>query len=112
MWASIERKPGVYDWADYDRQMELAAKHGIKTVVAELTHSVPDWAYRKWQHARQLRSNGQPLSNHMGVSSSTGGFAHNGAGALTMRREPSSTTANSPIVSTAKNSKCGFMLEC
>ena len=34
------------------------------------------------------------------------------AGALTMRREPSSTTANSPIVSTAKNSKCGFMLEC
>jgi hypothetical protein len=34
------------------------------------------------------------------------------AGALTSRREPSSTTANSPIASTAKNSKCGLMLEC
>lgn len=84
MWASIERKPGVYDWSDYDRQMDLAAENGIKTVIAELTHSVPDWAYRKWQHARQIRMDGRPLANHMGVSSSTGGFAHNGAGALTM----------------------------
>src|SRR5690349_18639641 len=72
MWASIEQKPGVYVWDDYDRQMELAAKNGIKTVIAELTHSVPDWAYRKWHHARQIRMDGRPLANHMGVSSSTG----------------------------------------
>ena len=84
MWAAIERKPGVYDWSDYDRQMDLAAENGIKTVIAELTHSVPDWAYRKWRDARQIRMDGRPLANHMGVSSSTGGFAHNGAGALTM----------------------------
>lgn len=84
MWAAIERKPGVYDWSDYDRQMDLAADNGIKTVIAELTHSVPDWAYRQWAHARQIRMDGRPLANHMGVSSSTGGFAHNGAGALTM----------------------------
>jgi len=32
--------------------------------------------------------------------------------AVTMRREPSSTTANRPIVSTPKNTKCGFVLEC
>ena len=31
MWASIEREPGKYDWADYDRQMDLAAKNNIKT---------------------------------------------------------------------------------
>lgn len=84
MWGAIERRPGVYDWADYDRQMDLAAKNGIKTVIAELTHNVPDWAYRKFAHARQLRADGQPLGSVMGVSSSTGGFAHNGAGALTM----------------------------
>ena len=84
MWASIERKPGVYDWSDYDRHMDLAAENGIKTIVAELSHSVPDWAYRKWHHARQLRMDGHPLPNHMGVSSSTGGFAHNGASALTL----------------------------
>lgn len=86
MWASIERKPGVYDWDDYDRQMDLAAKQGIKTVIAELTHTVPDWAYRKFAHARQIRADGRELAAVMGVSSSTGGFAHNGggAGALTM----------------------------
>jgi beta-galactosidase len=86
MWASIERKPGVYDWADYDRQMDLAAQNGIKTIIAELTHTVPDWAYRKWAHARQIRADGRPLSSNMGVSSATGGFANNGggAGALTM----------------------------
>lgn len=86
MWASIERKPGVYDWSDYDRQMDLAAKNGIKTIIAELTHTVPDWAYRRFAHARQIRADGRPLTSGMGVSSSTGGFANNGggAGALTM----------------------------
>ncbi|MDB5536462.1 MAG: bgaB, partial [Devosia sp.] len=39
MWASIERKPGLYDWEDYDRQMDLAAKNGMKTIIAELTHT-------------------------------------------------------------------------
>jgi beta-galactosidase len=86
MWAAIERRPGVYDWADYDRQMDLAAKHGIKTIIAELTHTVPDWAYRHFSYARQIRADGRPLTSNMGVSSSTGGFANNGggAGALTM----------------------------
>ena len=86
MWASIERRPGVYDWDDYDRQMDLAAKNGMKTIIAELTHTVPDWAIRQFAHARQLRADGTALSSNMGVSSATGGFANNGggAGALTM----------------------------
>ena len=86
MWASIERRPGVYDWADYDRQMDLAAEHGIRTIIAELTHTVPDWAYRRFAKARQVRADGRPLTSNMGVSSATGGFASNGggAGALSM----------------------------
>ena len=56
MWAAIERAPGKYDWSDYDRQMDLAAKHGIRTIIAELTHTVPDWAMRKFAHARTLRA--------------------------------------------------------
>lgn len=86
MWAAIERRPGYYDWDDYDRQMDLAADNGIKTIIAELTHTVPDWAYRRFAHARQIRADGRPLISGMGVSSSTGGFANNGggAGALTM----------------------------
>ena len=86
MWAAIERAPGKYDWDDYDRHMDLAAKHGIRTIIAELTHTVPDWAMRKFAHARQLRGDGTPLPSVMGTSSATGGFANNGggAGALTM----------------------------
>lgn len=85
MWAAIERAPGKYDWSDYDRQMDLAAENGIRTIIAELTHTVPDWALRKFAHARTLRRDGTPLPSIMGVSSATGGFAnHNGgAGALT-----------------------------
>jgi len=86
MWSAIERKPGVYDWADYDRQMDLAAQNGIRTIIAELTHAVPDWAYRQWAHARQIRADGRPMTSNMGVSAATGGFSSNGggAGALSM----------------------------
>lgn len=86
MWSVIERRPGVYDWDDYDRQMDLAAENGLKTIIAELTHTVPDWAYRKFAHARQIRKDGRPLTSNMGVSAAVGGFANNGggAGALTM----------------------------
>ncbi len=51
MWGAIETAPGVYDWEEYDRQLDLAAKNGLKTVIAELIHAVPDWAVRKFSHA-------------------------------------------------------------
>lgn len=81
MWGSIETAPGVYDWSDYDRQMDLAAANGLRTIVAELIHSVPDWAMRKFAHARQVRADGSKLVSSMGVSSATGGFSNNGGGA-------------------------------
>ena len=86
MWGAIEQRPGHYVWDEYDSQMELAAKNGIRTIVAELIHAVPDWAYRKFAHARQVRADGRPLTSNMGVSAATGGFANNGggAGALTL----------------------------
>jgi len=28
-WSTIEIAPGKFDWADYDEQFDLAAKHGI-----------------------------------------------------------------------------------
>ena len=61
--------------------MELAAKNGIKTIIAELIHAVPDWAMRNFAHARQVRADGRPLTSNMGVSSATGGFSNNGGGA-------------------------------
>ncbi|MBC2806500.1 beta-galactosidase, partial [Rhizobium ruizarguesonis] len=86
MCSAIETAPGVYDWEEYDRQMDLAAANGIKTVIAELIHAVPDWAVRKYAHALQVNADGTKLGSYMGVSSATGGFSNNGggAGALTL----------------------------
>src|SRR5207245_6053955 len=35
MWSSIEVAPGKYDWRDYDQMMDLAARNGIKVIIAE-----------------------------------------------------------------------------
>lgn len=38
MWSAIEVKPGVYEWDDYDRQMDLSAKYGIKAIHGSLRY--------------------------------------------------------------------------
>src|ERR1700733_1194340 len=43
MWSAIETAPGQYDWADYDRQMDLAAQNGIKTIIAIIDNCAPEW---------------------------------------------------------------------
>lgn len=80
MWSAIERKPGVYDWDDCDRQLDLAAKNAMGTIIAEMTQAAPDWANRKFAHAHVLRADGRPIPSVMGDSAATGGFAKNGGG--------------------------------
>ena len=48
IWGAVETAPGVYDWSDYDRQMELAEKYGIQVILAEITMSVPAWAAARY----------------------------------------------------------------
>ncbi len=54
MWASIEVKPGVYDWSDYDQQMDLGDKNGIKVIIGEISNGAPEWMYDKYPHARNV----------------------------------------------------------
>jgi beta-galactosidase len=74
MWSSIEVAPGKYDWSDYDRMMDLAAKNGIRVVIAELDTCAPEWAFRKYPHARYLGSDGAVINSIISESSATGGF--------------------------------------
>src|SRR5260370_8810264 len=74
MWGAIETAPGKYDWRDYDRMMDLAVRNGIKVVIAELTSSAPEWAFRKYAYARYRASDGSALNSSVGGSSATGGF--------------------------------------
>ena len=41
LWSAIETAPGVFNWSDYDRQLDLAAEHGIKTIIAEMIAVAP-----------------------------------------------------------------------
>ena len=74
MWSAIEVAPGKYDWDDYDRQFDLAAKYGLKTIVAELIHAAPEWAFHQYAHARYEKPDGSKVHSLMRNSSVTGGF--------------------------------------
>ncbi len=74
MWSAIEVSPGKFDWSDYDRMMDLAAKNGINVVIASLDNCAPEWAFRKYAHARLLASDGTVANSIISESSATGGF--------------------------------------
>ena len=74
LWSAIEVEPGVYDWEDYDRQMDLAAQNGIKTIIAEMITAAPEWAYVEFADARHETNTGQKVESSMGGSCNTGGF--------------------------------------
>ncbi|MFO7918403.1 MAG: beta-galactosidase [Anaerolineae bacterium] len=74
LWSAIERAPGAFDWEDYDRQLDLAAENGIKTVIAEMMVAAPEWAYREYEHARFETRDGNTVEPHMSGSCIVGGF--------------------------------------
>ncbi len=47
IWGAIERAPGKFVWDEYDRQLELAAKNGFKTIIAEMTVLGPEAAWKE-----------------------------------------------------------------
>jgi beta-galactosidase len=74
LWSAIEVAPGEFDWTDYDRQLDLAADHGIRTIVAEMMTSAPEWAFRSLAHARFERRDGTPVRSTISPSCAIGGF--------------------------------------
>lgn len=74
MWSAIEVAPGKLDWRDYDAQMDLAARNGIRVVIAEIDHAAPEWAFTRYAHARYLSADGRPVESTISGSSATGGF--------------------------------------
>jgi beta-galactosidase len=74
MWSVVEVAPGKYDWDGYDQMMDLAAKNGIKVIIAEMITCAPEWAFRKFPHARYLGSDGFVVNSMISGSSETGGY--------------------------------------
>ena len=74
MWSAIEVTPGNYDWADYDKMMDLAAQNNIKVIIAEIDTAAPEWAFRKYASARYKGSDDSYVYSEISGSSDTGGF--------------------------------------
>ena len=74
LWSAIEVAPDEYDWADYDRQLDLAAQHSMTTIIAEMITAAPEWAFGRYPHARFETRSGQKLNSTMSGSCVTGGF--------------------------------------
>jgi beta-galactosidase len=74
LWGAIEVAPGKFDWADYDRMMDLAAANGLKVVIAEFTTNAPEWAFRKYASSRYKSSDGSTQNSEIGESTAVGGF--------------------------------------
>lgn len=74
LWSAIEIEPGSFDWSDYDRQFDLAAANGCKTIIAEFSMAAPEWAFRRYAHARYETVEGRLLESQMSASCATGGF--------------------------------------
>jgi beta-galactosidase len=72
MWASIETSPGVYDWRDYDRMVELEGQNHIKTIIAEIISGAPEWMYDKYPNARHAGADGAESFPSVANSSATG----------------------------------------
>ncbi len=73
LWGAIETSPGVFDWSDYDRHMELAAENGIGTVIAEFTECVPEWFFHQNKDCfAQFRDGTQAPYSGMGWGASFG----------------------------------------
>ena len=84
IWSAIETSPGVYDWEDYDRQMELADKYGIRTVIAEMSALVPQWVFDRYPEVLYVDDEGKRPISGISPATATGGYAKGNAGAICM----------------------------
>lgn len=82
LWGAIEVSPGAYDWSDYDAQLDLAAEQGIRTIIAEMITSVPEWLLKLEPDLAYTLADGTKVKTRMGVSTATGGFGNGSSGVI------------------------------
>lgn len=60
-WAMVEPEPGRYDWAWFDRVLDLLAENGIAVCLATMTASPPPWLARAHPETLPVRADGTVL---------------------------------------------------
>ncbi len=74
LWSAVERRPGADTWDAYDAQLDLAARNGMATILAEMLSSAPDWAYLEHPEARMQTRDGRRLDSSQSGGTSTAGW--------------------------------------
>ncbi|MEL6107074.1 MAG: beta-galactosidase [Planctomycetota bacterium] len=74
IWSAIEISPGRYDFSDYDRHLDLAAEHGLKTIIGEYLGAAPQWAWAKYPEAIVQTPDEGPRANHYARAAAVGGW--------------------------------------
>lgn len=74
IWSAIEIAPGEYDFSDYDRHLDLAAEHGLKTIIGVYMSAAPQWAFSRFAEARVREADGTVAPNHYTRAAAVGGW--------------------------------------
>ncbi|MBR0458775.1 MAG: beta-galactosidase [Victivallales bacterium] len=65
LWGWIESKPGVFDFSDYDRLVELAEKNGLQVVLSTIAEIQPLWIFREVPGSEMIDSMGHKVISTM-----------------------------------------------
>ena len=71
-WNCVHIAPHKFDWEPFDEQLDLASKHGIRTMIAEHVFDAPDWLYQACPKGRVETADGNVFSYCMGDSAAAG----------------------------------------
>ena len=71
-WSDIHVAPDTFNFEPYDEHLRLAAKYGIKTIIAELITHAPDWLYHSCPEGRYENAHGSRHWSGMNGSAGTG----------------------------------------
>jgi beta-galactosidase len=82
-WNVVEIDDGEFRLEDYDSLLELAERHGIRVVLAEMLVDFPEWLIARYPEARIETPSGGKRQSEMHVSSVNGGHR-----ALCLNQEP------------------------
>ncbi len=72
-WNVVEVSQGKFTWDDYETILDLAARHGIRVVLAEMLVDFPEWLIANHPEARIEMPSGQKRPSEMHISSVNGG---------------------------------------
>ncbi len=61
LWSWVEATPGTYEFGDYDRLMELAARHGLNVVLSAISEVQPYWIHREVPGSEMITRSGHKV---------------------------------------------------